>query len=127
MSAPIHPSRWIAGRANRERAMTPTAMPNRDDVDHAVEVLRAARAARTLARKRARRSALAKMPPAPRRYPSAAYECSWCGLPFIARVLNPELVGRRYCSESCRQLGYRARKHGAERAEQLAGLAEAAR
>jgi hypothetical protein len=95
--------------------MTPTVIPTREDVDRAVEVLRAARAARILARKRGRRSALAKLPPAPIRFPTAPYACSWCGLPFLARVINPALVERRYCSETCRQLAYRARKRESAR------------
>lgn len=87
-------------------------VPTQEEVDRALDVLRAARNARILAMKRARRSALAKLPRLPQRFPTAAFVCDWCGMPFLARVQRVR-SGRRYCSESCRQMGYRARKRRA--------------
>jgi len=62
-----------------------------------------------------------------RRFPMVSCRCSWCGVGFRARRLNRPVRGR-FCSHSCREMDYQARKRrvakrDAARAAVLAVLA----
>src|SRR5271157_3801062 len=76
--------------------------PTSDEIAAAKTTIRRARLAvlRQRGRLKSRRG---------RNYPTAPYECSWCGEKFVGRVVFTPPTGR-YCSESCRQLAYQHRR-----------------
>jgi hypothetical protein len=93
--------------------MYPVVAPSESDLAAARAVLKADRLARMRELRAERR---AKRPSIFPRFPTAAYLCGYCGTPFTARVLQGPVIGR-WCSNSCRQLGYQARRRRLERRE----------
>jgi hypothetical protein len=78
--------------------------PTEDQVIEARRVLAALRQSRLRARRRARRS----LPRGVVAYPTAAYTCGYCGIAFEGRRGNYGSV--RWCSDSCRTMGYLQRQ-----------------
>jgi hypothetical protein len=114
MTQIIAPHEPLSGRTGRLGAL---AIPTSEEIEAAAAILKRAREARIMARRRARIAARAMggLPAKARNFTMAAFQCTWCGLGFEARASIQRGSTGRYCSHSCRELAYQNRKRQAAR------------
>jgi hypothetical protein len=100
-----------------DRKLAP--MPSPADIMAARGVLKSYKQAQLRLRRALKR---AEQPIAPHKgnrgvvYPTATYLCGYCGLPFVARVVNRPVMAR-WCGHSCRELAYQHRRRVAAKRE----------